>query len=432
MGRYTLHEEKWVDKKIQQDMDIICSEILNIIRPISILLIGSFGRGEGSVFIDKEIVYPLKDYDILVILDKKKLLSTEVLQELEKKIYNRLGYINPTSRDFLFSDFVITIEQTTFDNLKNFAHIAVYDIKMGSKILFGADVRKEISLKIEELVFTSGNHVLFMKTIGLLGHFSSNYLHNSLLQNERRYLIYECGKTYIEIGTALSLYGGIYTPTYLERNKTIKINFQKLFPELFEKLPDLPNKIDFFTKLKLLPDKDQYDAINPVSLWFETRNDLGAILKYYHKKSVTLKQISWSDFSKLCYNDMKIEYYKEIIRYFLKMKFGINSPFLLVCANYLYQKYFSVKYVIDLYTEKGIFHPRALFESQLLKIFSISPLLLFSLNEDGSLDEQSFATFTKELYKIYPLKIEGLNGENKWNMAKKNLLDVFELYKGQR
>lgn len=43
-----------------------------------------------------------------------------------------------------------------------------------------------------------------------------------------------------------------------------------------------------------------------------------------------------------------------------------------------------------------------------------------------------FATFTEELTKIYPFKIEGSNGEDAWDIAKKYLLDVFELYKGQR
>lgn len=42
---YTLFREKWVDDKIQQDMDVICQEILRAVRPISILLTGAFGRG---------------------------------------------------------------------------------------------------------------------------------------------------------------------------------------------------------------------------------------------------------------------------------------------------------------------------------------------------------------------------------------------------
>ena len=44
--RYTSLKEKWVDEKIQQDMDVICEEILKDVKPISILLTGGFGRGE--------------------------------------------------------------------------------------------------------------------------------------------------------------------------------------------------------------------------------------------------------------------------------------------------------------------------------------------------------------------------------------------------
>ena len=49
---YTLHKKRWIDDRIQRDLDIICEEILKDITPISILLIGAFGRGEGSVFLE--------------------------------------------------------------------------------------------------------------------------------------------------------------------------------------------------------------------------------------------------------------------------------------------------------------------------------------------------------------------------------------------
>jgi len=431
---YTLHKEKWIEDKIQQDMDIIREEILNVVKPISILLIGSFGRGEGSVLVENGNVFPLKDYDILLVLDKKEPLPLSKLQKIEEEIYNRSGYGDPTNRDFLFSDFVITIERTTLDNLKNFAHLGVSEIKIGSKVLYGKDIREEIPLKVEDIPLSSGLHFLFMKTIGLLGHFSTEYFYTPPVGFKKTYLIYECGKTYVEIGTALSLLGEIYEPTFLERSKIIKRVFKEVFPKLAEELPDLLEKIDYFTHLKLFPDKETYGSIDPVSLWFETRNDLGMVLKYYMKRLYGVEYNDRDVFSTVCYHSMKKEYFKGMIKYYLKMRFNLNNMLMLFTpsANFFYQKYFSLKYVLDLYREKGIFYPRAFLESPILKLFSISPLLLFSLNEDGSLDEHLFATFTKELRKIYPLKTENLNGENKWNMTKNYLLKAFELYKGQR
>ena len=119
------------------------------------------------------------------------MLPTAALSEVEQRVYSRLGYENPTTRNFLFSDFVITVEQTTLENLKHFAHVAVYDAKAGSKLLYGRDVRKEIPLKVDDIPLSSDGHVLFMKTIGLLGHFSSQYLQNPPTDQSRSYLIYE-------------------------------------------------------------------------------------------------------------------------------------------------------------------------------------------------------------------------------------------------
>ena len=37
IGMYTLHEEKWIDDQIQQDMDIICAEILKAVKKAGII-----------------------------------------------------------------------------------------------------------------------------------------------------------------------------------------------------------------------------------------------------------------------------------------------------------------------------------------------------------------------------------------------------------
>ena len=431
MGVYTKHNEQWIDDKIRQDMDTICDEILRSAKPICILLIGSFGRGEGSVFVDNTDVQPLKDYDILTVVEEKELLlPTAALSEVEQRVYSRLGYENPTTRNFLFSDFVITVEQTTLENLKHFAHVAVYDAKAGSKLLYGRDVRKEIPLKVEDIPMSSGGHVLFMKTIGLLGHFSSQYLQNPPTDQSRSYLIYECGKTYIEIGTALSLLGTIYTPSYEGRGNTLNEKFEEHFPYLAENSQNLHKKIDYFTHLKLFPDKNQYAEINHKDLWFETRDDLLLSIIFFTQETIKVKQnLCWDDFSSSCYAGLKKGYYGEVIQYLIKMRFGLNNHRLTSCANFCYQRYFSLKYVLDLYKEKGIFFPRALLESPILKIFSISPLLLACLNDDGSVDEQLFDKFEKELNRIYPFEIGNINAENKWDIAKESLLSAFELDK---
>lgn len=425
---YTLFKEKWVDDKIQQDMDVICQEILKTIRPISILLTGSFGRGEGSVLIRDKNVYPLRDYDILVVLHKKIPISK--LQMLEKRIYQRLGYGDPAQRFYLLSDFVISIDQTTPNNLSHSCHIAAYEIKTGSKILYGEDTRESILLSSDQIPLANALHVLFMKTVGFLGQLSSRYLQNPPDGWGKTNLIYECGKTYIETATALTLVLGIYKPTYLERSEVMK-GFE--IEELSQKLPHLSERIDFFTRLKLFPDEEVYRNIDAVKLWFETRNALGIVLKYVANQCLKVNSENWIEFSPLCCNAMKREYFRELIEYYLRARFKTSNKFLVKVANFLYQRCFSLKYALDLYRQEGVISVKApLGELPIFKAFTLAPLLLFSLNEDGSLDKTLFDPFAAGFEKVYPFKISGMNDGEKWDVARYHLLKVFYLYAGLR
>lgn len=431
MGRFTIQDNKLVDEKIQEDMELICKCVLKYINPVSILLIGSFGRGEGSVLIEDNKIFPLKDYDILIV-SNSNLLSSVKLQQVNDELYTALNYSLPKDRIYLFSDFVITIEQTVVENLRTFAHIAVYDIKMGSQLLFGRDIRNEIPLSIEDIPSSSELHVLFMKTIGLLGQFSSTYLINPPDTHKKIYIMYECGKTYIEIGTALCLFSKKYCPRYLKRSESfVKIFNENLF-DLEQKIPNLPDKIMYYTKLKLIPDINEYNHMNYITLWFETRNDLRTIINYLFEKKYGMSDIDLIKSSKIYYHEMKKNYYKETIIFFLKHKFGISNSLVSVSLNFLYQKYFSLMYVIDLYQKSKMLYPKALLESPLQKVFSLSILLLFSLNEDGSLNSDLFSMFEEELKKIYPFNIDCSDNLEKWDLAKNCLLDAFDLYKGQR
>jgi len=426
--RYTSLKEKWVDEKIQQDMNVICEEILKVVRPISILLTGGFGRGEGSVLIKNKKVYPLRDYDILVVINKT--LPNSKLQLLEKRICQRLGYSDSAERFYLLSDFVISILQTTPNNLSYSSHIAAYEIKTGSKILYGEDTPESILLSSDQIPMANALHVLFMKTVGFLGQLSSEYLQNPPDGWGKINLIYECGKTYIEIATALTLVSGIYEPTYLARCQAMKgIEIQ----ELSQKLPYLNKRIDFFTHLKLFPDEEAYRNIDAVKLWFETRNALGIVLKYVASQCLKVNSENWIEFSRLCCNAMKREYLRGLIEYYIRARFRITSKPLVGITNFLYQRFFSLKYAFDLYRQEGVISVKAsLRELPIFQLFTLAPLLLFSLNEDGSLDKTLFDPFAIGFEKVYPFKIDGMNDGEKWDVARYYLLKVSSLYTGQK
>jgi len=276
---YTPYKEKWINNKIHSDMQVICKEILKVVDPISIILLGGFGRGEGSVIVKKGSIQPLKDYDILLVLEKKIPLS-----ELEGIVDNAqkiLGYNTLIDHDAFFSDFEISILPITIDYLRHLGDIKAYEIKKASKIVYGKDVRNEIKISRDDIPLSSGSRFLFNKAVGLLKRFSAEYLQTPPGKRERNCLIYECAKVYMDIGTALCLISGNFRPTYSERSEIIKENFENQFPELAEKAPHLIERIVFFTNLKLFPDENKWNEIEAVKLWFDTREDFGITLRYY-------------------------------------------------------------------------------------------------------------------------------------------------------
>lgn len=423
--KYTPHTEKWINDKIHHDMQIVCEEILKVVKPISILLIGGFGRGEGSILVRNKTISPLRDYDILLVLNRK--ISFSEIQKMTENAHKRLGYDSPINRDFMFSDFAISILPLNRSDLQHLSDIKTYEIKTGSEILFGEDVREEIKLSPSDIPLSSGARFLFLKIIGLVALFSPKYLQSPPTGREKMNLIYDCGKAYMDMGTALSLISGIYKPTYSERDEIIKKNFGQCFPKLSKKVPHLSKRINFFTHLKLFPNEKTYNEIDAVKIWFDTRRDLGAVLKYYMNRYLGIKGKDWIEFSEDCYKKMKKEDLKGMISYYLKTKFNINNMFPVRVANFLYQKYFSLRYISKLYRNKKIFLVNALREFPFHKVPTSSILLLFSLNKSGALDKSLFNSFITSLSKIYPIEVKGSNDEERWNEGVSCLLKARDI-----
>jgi hypothetical protein len=429
MGKFTVSNDKNIEEKIQGDLDIICDEILKKTIPVSIILTGSFGRGEGSVIVFNTRTIPLNDYDILLLMEEK--IPEHVLKNIEGRIYDRLHYSRPETRKIVFSDFTISLFQTTLDDIKSYANVGSYEIKTRSRLLYGKDFRNKIPLTINDIPVATGFHFLFNKLIHLLGNFSSAYLENPPQGKEKIFLVYTCGKAYIEMGTALSILAGDYRPGYSDRNEFLRTGFAGLFPELVKKSPELYRKIDYFTQLKLSPDPDRYSALDPVALWFETRQDLLSVIDYYLQASKGKKsgtdRISLSDD---LYHSTKKNYFHGQFKYFIRVKYGINSDLLATLLNRLYQRYTSIEFYSQSKDQERN-TVSVLLESPILKIFSLATVLLDSLNQTGEIDCRLLDHFNKEFRKIVcDRTVSGQ--ENDWDLARLNLLSASEIYRRLR
>ncbi len=276
---YTQAKDERIENKIEQELQIVCEEILKVIRPVAIILFGGFGRGEGSAQIKDNKVILSKDYDTLLVVKKK--LPPSVIYEMSENIHKRLGRTNPLDSVTMEMGSGVSLVQYTLGDLLYFRDAKSYEIKVASKLLWGEDIREQIPINPEDLSPWNGIRFLLRKPPGLCAIFSPNCLKKPPEGGEKETLIHECSRVYLDGGVLLTILAKTYRPTYHERAEVIKESLAASLPDLVKKIPDLAEKIELFTNSKLFPSEEKYNAIDPVKLWFETRKDMGIILRYF-------------------------------------------------------------------------------------------------------------------------------------------------------
>ena len=90
MSTYTIRGSAELDAKIDSDMH----RIAEVASPFSFagVLLGGYGRGEGTPFINPDgSQSPFNDYDLIVIVDRLTPIVRQKLQTLEKQLTEELG-----------------------------------------------------------------------------------------------------------------------------------------------------------------------------------------------------------------------------------------------------------------------------------------------------------------------------------------------------
>jgi len=427
---YTQVKDERIDNKIEQELKIVCEEILKVIKPVSIILFGGYGRGEAGAEIKDNEVILSKDYDILFVV--KKRVPFSVIYVMSENIHRRLGHTNPLDSIHMEMGCGVSLHQETLSALAYFKDVRTYEIKAASKLLWGEDVRQKIPVKPEDLSPLNGVRFLFNKPPGLCGTFSPKYLKKSPTGEEKKTLIHECYRVYLDAGILLTILLRNYKPTYHERAEVIKKSLSSSLPKLVEEIPDLAEKITCFTDLKLFPDEEKYNAIDPVKLWFETRKDLGIILMYFMEHHLAEKCQGWAELFERYNVRMSTELFDELAYFYLKRRFKVANKAMARLANLAEQRLFSLKYVLKLYKKERVLLVRALNEFPAFEVSTSGLMLLFSLKEDGTLDRDLFDSFVRSLSRLYPVKIKGSTDEGKWEegvnyylRAFRNLLDTY-------
>jgi hypothetical protein len=423
---------KIFDSKLKFHMSVIVEEVLKEIKPVSIYLVGSFGRNEGSLYLSREAVSPLRDYDVLIVVDKYA--KSDIIKRIRRNIHKKLGLTDPYSRTFRFKGFTVWITQVTLKDINVLPMLKFYELKEASKLLWGKDIRDNIHVNFENLSAYNGVLILLSKVTGLLGLLNIDELRKRDPEKTIDF-VYECMKTYVEMGTCLSLLVKMYEPSFLARCTKLSKNFDVLFPELKQMSTALPSLMVTYAYRRLLIENDFLTDLDLGMLLIKTLRDLKIMVWYYLRKAYEVN-IVWAPAYAQVFEDsikkLNTRVLDDLFDYFMKRKMGFRSEIIRKLAIRVYLRYVLLKFFIIGRKRGYQIKPRTLFMRDgniMMKLWLIGFTLLESVKEDFNIDESSLYMAADRLCEVLDpsciqISLSKDNLESRFSYLQKITLDL--------
>jgi len=294
MGIFTVLDEPQVDRLIQSHMEMIVDLIRQRMEPQAIILRGSFGRGEGSVYVQGRNISFLSDYEIEVIADSPKYrgllkqLSSQLSRNLQ--VETSLRWQRP---DFLTRERVgpVTIGPAE-------PTISMYELRYGSRTLYGQDLFKDApEVKTSDITLDCGLFLILNRMAESLDHMQPvNGTDYSKMAP-----FYWVNKTILACLEALLLLWGQYHYSYEERGRRFSSTAPEDLNFMGQDSAELLRIAARATEYKLRPRLELY----PESLretWEETYPIIDQVLRHYIASYPGFPITDYADFPELFLN----------------------------------------------------------------------------------------------------------------------------------
>jgi hypothetical protein len=207
MGKFTPLTDPKVDEMIERQL-MRAVEAIRRIHPAAqaVVLLGGFGRGEGSAVVEGGSARALNDYDLLVISQDEG--GREPLRQLSRELAGALG-MDFVDIGLWRPDVLDTLPPTIFN----------YDLKHGAQVLFGdaALLARIPRFTAEQLPSWEGVQLLLNRMAGLLGGFALQEGAPRVVVRAPQYFRNQVVKAFLACGDALIVQEGEYTHRYAER-----------------------------------------------------------------------------------------------------------------------------------------------------------------------------------------------------------------------
>jgi hypothetical protein len=403
--KYTTSKQS--DKKVDEDMKIICKEVLEKIKGTEmILLTGGFSRGEGPVKKIGEKFFPYNDYDIQVISSNK--VTKEEVDKISTEISEKLGYkgisnFYPFKKDAqkMKENFYLDLKCDDIEDLKKLLpRIRTYELKNKSLILwekyFGTDLRQNIpDYDLKNIPLSEGAKLILDRMSQLIEYYSIEKKY------DKEFLTYIIQQAYAACCTSLLLLTGKYEIGYVNSMRILNKTYKQDFPELYSKIPELSKKIEEFILWKINPQKIPNEDVEEE--WFVAKYNIIEVAKYFFSKFLNKKIEDVDDLAKAILG-MKKEFYSPYIKEMIKRKVKLlgkvgNSKLLASGASIILNKNYNKRL-----KEMGIPFKTSFFKSPDLAIFSSLVYFIDSIHRGNKIAERELNEGEKILSLVYPVK----------------------------
>lgn len=320
---------KIANLKVQEDLDKIVPIIVGKIKPISIILFGGFGKGEGMVEIKGKKITPLNDYDMYVVT--KNNVSDDYLDRVALKCAMVLGkggldFVEHADKEYDRSKFFhVDLRRLDYNKLNKLLPTQrTFELKYGSQIIYGEDVRNKIpDVKVPvsdgiRILFNKIDHILMAKS-----------------QDNKEIKIIYTVKAYLDLCVALLIFKNNFAGTYTERNKLIK---KYDFPK------ELIDKIDWATNFR---DKPDFDSVKNVDKELEgAKKWIAYAFKYILVRHLKLENDSWEEIAKGVYRKLPFVYFNDYLpsKYLFFGQYYLNVRYFMNCLR---KGEFNIKPLLD-------------------------------------------------------------------------------------
>ncbi len=321
---FTTHSKK-IEGMVQAKVRKVTKIIVQEINPLSVLMFGSFGKGEGTILNRKEI---FNDFDIYIITEKK-ILDAE-LDRVGKKASAAIGM---GGKEFIETDgsgyrrkefFHVDLRAIQLKDLPKLKPTTrTFEIKYSTQLLHGNDYRDLININEKDLPLSEGWRHMINKSCLLLLAMDERRLKGKFKADEKLISIYYALKTFMGCGEALLLLRRKFSGTYMGRAELFRKYYGK-------EMPQLAKQIEFATKMKC--DFQPAKIKDPVRFWKEARDAMYFTIRYLAQHDLHIFATSKEELMRKIYKKLPLKYhvpYLQIGKAAVPLQYGLTGLYFL-------------------------------------------------------------------------------------------------------